>query len=99
LVDTRYGVFINHDLAEYHVPVNAGVAEFDAIFIPERDEHVNPLGTKGLGEIRIVGVAAAIANAVYNATAIRVREFPVTLDKILVSANTTNTLQMRDLRQ
>jgi xanthine dehydrogenase YagR molybdenum-binding subunit len=83
-LDTRDGSFVNHDLAEYHVPVNADVpAEIDAIFIPEHDDKANPLGIKGLGEVGIVGAGAAIANAVFNATGVRVREFPVTLDKVL----------------
>jgi xanthine dehydrogenase YagR molybdenum-binding subunit len=84
VVDTRDGSFVNHDLAEYHVPVNADVpAEIDAIFIPEHDDKVNALGIKGLGEVGIVGAGAAIANAVFNATGVRVRQFPVTLDKVL----------------
>ena len=84
VVDTRDGSFVNHDIAEYHVPVHADVpAEIDAIFIPEHDDKVNALGVKGLGEVGIVGVGAALANAVFNATGVRVREFPVTLDKVL----------------
>jgi xanthine dehydrogenase YagR molybdenum-binding subunit len=76
-------VFINHDLAEYHLPVNADIGELDVVLIPEADDHLNPIGTKGPGEIGIVGVAAAVGNAVYNATGVRVREFPITLDKVL----------------
>jgi xanthine dehydrogenase YagR molybdenum-binding subunit len=84
ILDTRDGSFVNHDIAEYHVPVNADVpAEIDAIFIPEHDDKANPLGIKGLGEVGIVGAGAAVANAVFNATGVRVREFPVTLDKVL----------------
>jgi xanthine dehydrogenase YagR molybdenum-binding subunit len=83
LLDTRHGVFINHDLAEYHIPVHADVSEIDAVLLPENEPYVNPLGIKGLGEIGIVGAAAAIANAVFDATGVRVREFPVTLDKVL----------------
>lgn len=83
LLDTRYGVFVNHDLAEYHVPVNADVGEIDAVLLPENESYVNPLGIKGPGEVGIVGAAAAVANAVFDATGVRVREFPVTLDKVL----------------
>jgi len=83
VLDTRYGVFINHDLAEYHLPVNADIGELDVVLIPEADDHLNPIGTKGPGEIGIVGVAAAVGNAVYNATGVRVRDFPITLDKVL----------------
>jgi xanthine dehydrogenase YagR molybdenum-binding subunit len=83
VVDLRDGSFVNHDLAEYHVPVNADIGEIDAICLPEEELYANPLGIKGLGEVGIVGVAAALANAVYNATGVRVREFPVTLDKVL----------------
>ena len=74
---------MNHNLAEYHVPVNADVRDIDVIFIDEEDELVNPLGAKGLGEIGIVGVAAAIANAVYHATGKRIGDLPITLDKLL----------------
>jgi xanthine dehydrogenase YagR molybdenum-binding subunit len=84
LVDPRTGRYINADLAEYHVPVNADVGQLDVSFVEEDDPHVNPIGVKGIGEIGITGVAAAIANAVYNATGVRVRELPITLDKLLV---------------
>lgn len=83
VIDHQYGRFMNHSLAEYHVPVNADVRDIDVIFVAERDEIVNPLGAKGLGEIGLVGVAAAIANAVYHATGKRVRDLPITLDKLL----------------
>ncbi|HKE05445.1 MAG TPA: xanthine dehydrogenase family protein molybdopterin-binding subunit [Blastocatellia bacterium] len=83
VMDQNYGRFINHNLAEYHVPVNADAHEIDVIFVEERDSIVNPLGAKGLGEIGIVGVAAAIANAVFHATGKRVRDLPITLDKLL----------------
>jgi xanthine dehydrogenase YagR molybdenum-binding subunit len=65
------------------VPVNADVRDLEVIFVEERDDVVNPLGAKGLGEIGLVGVAAAIANAVYNAMGKRIRELPITLDKLL----------------
>jgi xanthine dehydrogenase YagR molybdenum-binding subunit len=73
---------MNHSLAEYHIPVNADIGEIDVLFVEEHDEIVNALGSKGVGEIGIVGVAAAVANAVYHATGKRVRDFPVTLDKV-----------------
>jgi xanthine dehydrogenase YagR molybdenum-binding subunit len=83
LLDPTYGRFINHDLAEYHVPVNADIEDIEVIFVEEHDDIVNPIGVKGLGEIGIVGTAAAIANAVYHATGKRIRELPITLDKLL----------------
>jgi xanthine dehydrogenase YagR molybdenum-binding subunit len=83
VMDQNFGRFINHNLAEYHVPVNADTHEIDVIFVEEKDSIVNPLGVKGLGEIGIIGVAAAIANAVFHATGERVRELPITLDKLL----------------
>ncbi|MDR3618632.1 MAG: xanthine dehydrogenase family protein molybdopterin-binding subunit [Paludisphaera borealis] len=83
VIDHAFGRFINHNLADYHVPVNADIHDVEVIFVKERDEVVNPLGTKGLGEIGVVGVAAAVANAVFHATGKRVRELPITLDKLL----------------
>ncbi len=83
VLDHAYGRFMNHNLADYHVPVNADVHDIDVIFVPEEDEIVKPFGLKGLGEIGIVGVAAAIANAVFHATGKRIRELPITLDKLL----------------
>jgi xanthine dehydrogenase YagR molybdenum-binding subunit len=83
VLDQQFGRFINHSFGEYHVPVNADIDEIDVIFVEEQDEIVNPLGVKGLGEIGVVGVAAAIANAVYHATGKRVRNLPITLDKVL----------------
>ena len=85
LVDRRTGRYMNADLAEYHVPVNADIGTIDVTLVDEIDPHVNPIGVKGIGEIGITGVAAAIANAVYNATGVRVRELPITLDKVLGS--------------
>ncbi|MEI9419553.1 xanthine dehydrogenase family protein molybdopterin-binding subunit, partial [Mesorhizobium sp. Cs1321R2N1] len=82
LLDPRYGHFVNHDLAEYHVPVNGDVAAMEVVFLEEFDDKANPLGAKGLGELGVCGSGAAIANAVYNATGVRVREFPITLDKL-----------------
>jgi xanthine dehydrogenase YagR molybdenum-binding subunit len=82
LVDHNFGRVMNANIAEYHVPVNADVYDIKVIFVDEPDEIINPLGIKGLGEIGIVGVAAAIANAVYHATGKRVRDLPITLDKL-----------------
>jgi len=80
--DHKFGRIMNANIAEYHVPVNADVQDIKVIFVDEPDEIINPLGIKGLGEIGIVGVAAAIANAVYHATGKRVRDLPITLDKL-----------------
>jgi xanthine dehydrogenase YagR molybdenum-binding subunit len=82
LIDHKFGRIMNANIAEYHVPVNADVHDIKVIFVDEQDTIVNPLGIKGLGEIGIVGVAAAIANAVYHATGKRVRDLPITLDKL-----------------
>ena len=82
LVDHNFGRIMNANIAEYHVPVNADVHDIKVIFVDEPDNIVNPLGIKGVGEIGIVGVAAAIANAVYHATGKRVRDLPITLDKL-----------------
>ena len=68
VIDHRYGRFINHNFAEYHVPVNADVHDIEVIFVDTREPHLNPRGVKGIGEIGIVGAAAAIANAVFHAT-------------------------------
>jgi xanthine dehydrogenase YagR molybdenum-binding subunit len=83
VLDERYGHFVNRDLAEYHVPSNADIQEMDAFFLPELDDKANPLKIKGLGEVGISGAGAAIANAVYNATGVRIRDYPLTLDKVL----------------
>jgi xanthine dehydrogenase YagR molybdenum-binding subunit len=82
-VDTRFGLFINHDLAGYEVPVHADVPHLDVHFIDEVDPTMSPLKAKGVGELGLSGVAPAIANAVYNATGVRVRDYPLTLDKHL----------------
>lgn len=81
--DHRFGRFMTHNLADYHVPANADVQEIDVIFTEENDGEINPLGVKGVGEIGVVGTAAAIANAVYHATGKRVRDLPITLDKLM----------------
>ena len=82
LIDHKFGRIMNANIAEYHVPVNADVYDIKVIFVDEPDEIINPLGIKGVGEIGIVGVAAAIANAIYHATGKRVRDLPITLDKL-----------------
>ena len=82
LTDHAFGRIMNANIAEYHVPVNADVHDIEVIFVDEADSVINPLGIKGVGEIGIVGVAAAIANAVYHATGKRVRDLPITLDKL-----------------
>jgi len=83
LTDKRFGRFMTHNLADYHVPANADVHAIDVIFVDEKDDEINPLGVKGVGEIGIVGTAAAIANAIYHATGKRVRDLPITIDKLL----------------
>ncbi|MNT93355.1 Xanthine dehydrogenase molybdenum-binding subunit [compost metagenome] len=82
-LDPATGRVANANLAEYHVPVNADIGTIDVSVVDEDDPHINALGTKGIGEIGIVGVAAAIANAVYHATGRRVRDLPITLDQLL----------------
>jgi xanthine dehydrogenase YagR molybdenum-binding subunit len=84
--DPRYGQIVNHDLAEYHVAVNADVPQIDVILLDERDDWANPLQAKGLGELGICGAAAAVTNAIYNATGVRVRDYPATLDKVLAGS-------------
>jgi xanthine dehydrogenase YagR molybdenum-binding subunit len=81
--DPRFGHVVTQDLATYHISAHADVADVDAIWLDEVDEHFNPMGSRGAGEIGIVGSAAAVANAVYHATGVRVRDLPVTLDKVL----------------
>ena len=82
LLDHRFGRFMNANFGEYHVPVNADIHNIEVIFVDEPDPIINPLGIKGVGEIGIVGVAAAVANAIYHATGKRVRDLPITLDKL-----------------
>ena len=83
ILDPRFGCFVNHDLAEYHVPVHADVLNVDAIFLPELDAESNPLKSKGIGELGICGAGASIANAIYNACGVRARDYPITLDKLI----------------
>jgi len=83
VADERFGRFMNHNLSEYHVPVNADINAIDIIFVEEHDDEINPLGVKGVGEIGIVGVAAAISNAIYHATGKRLRNLPMHFDELL----------------
>jgi xanthine dehydrogenase YagR molybdenum-binding subunit len=82
-VDTRFGFFVNHDLATYEVPVHADIPHQDVVFLDEADEKANPMKAKGVGELGLCGVGAAVANAMYNATGVRIRDYPLTLDKHL----------------
>lgn len=83
-VDERYARFMNNDLAGYHVPSHADAVEVDAVFLPEFDDKGNPLKSKGIGELGICGAGAAVANAIYNACGVRVRSYPITLDKLIL---------------
>ena len=83
VIDPRYGCFVNHDLAEYHVPAHADIPAVEAHFLREVDDKTNPLKIKGVGELGICGAGAAVANAVYNACGVRIRAYPLTLDKVL----------------
>jgi xanthine dehydrogenase YagR molybdenum-binding subunit len=83
VMDHRFGRYMNHNYAEYHIPVNADIHDIDVIFVHEEDDKVNELGVKGIGEVGLLGVAAAISNAVYHATGKRVRDMPVMIDKLL----------------
>ena len=83
VLDQRYGRFVNGNLADYHVPVNADIGQIEVTFVDENDGKFNPLGARGIGEIGITGVAGALSNAVYHATGKRVRDLPITLDKLL----------------
>jgi len=85
LIDHRTGRIMNHNLAEYHVPAHADIHDIDVIFVDEQDQRASPIGVKGLGEIGIVGVAAAVSNAIFHATGKRIRDLPITIDKILES--------------
>ncbi len=82
-MDHNFGRFMNHNYAEYHIPVNKDIHDIEVIFVKEDDERINPLGVKGVGEIGQVGVASAVCNAIFHATGKRVKDLPVTLDKLL----------------
>ena len=83
IVDPRFGCFVNHDLTSYHVPSHADIPAIEAYFLPEVDDKTNPLKIKGVGELGICGSGAAVANAVFNACGVRIRDYPLTLDKVL----------------
>jgi xanthine dehydrogenase YagR molybdenum-binding subunit len=83
VMDAVFGDFLNHDFAQYHVAACADIERIEAHWIDERDDHLNPMGSKGIGEIGIVGTAAAVANAVFHATGKRVRDLPIRLDRVL----------------
>ena len=82
-VDPRYGCWVNGDLAEYLVPVHADIPAIETVILDDYDEHANHLGIKGVGELGVCGTGAAVSNAVFNATGVRVRDFPITLAKLL----------------
>ena len=82
-VDRNRGFFVNHDLAGYEVPVHADIPHQDVIFLDETDPMSSPMKAKGVGELGLCGVSAAIANAIYNASGVRVRNYPITLDKLI----------------
>jgi xanthine dehydrogenase YagR molybdenum-binding subunit len=84
IVDARVGRIVNANLAGYHVPVNADIQEIDVTFVDNPDVNFNPLGIRGIGEIGITGVAGAMSNAVFHATGRRIRDLPITLDKLIV---------------
>jgi xanthine dehydrogenase YagR molybdenum-binding subunit len=83
VIDHRYGRWVNNNFGDYHVAVNADIPPVEVAFVNKPDPVLNPMGSKGMGEVGIVGFAAAVANAVYNATGIRVRELPITPDKLI----------------
>src|SRR5207253_10042087 len=84
-IDERVARYVNDNLADYQIPVNADIGEVDIILVPEEDNEVNPTGVKGVGELANVGTAAAVTNAVFHATGIRIRELPVRLEKLLAA--------------
>lgn len=83
--DQHFARYVNADLADYHIPVSADIPDMTVEFIDEHDPYINAMGVKGIGEISMVGVAAAVANAVFHATGKRVRDLPITPDKILAT--------------
>jgi xanthine dehydrogenase YagR molybdenum-binding subunit len=94
VIDQRSGAFVNRDLAQYLVPVHADIPDVDAVLLDGYDGKANILGAKGVGELGICGAGAAVANAVFNATGVRVRDFPITLEKVLPGLPPMDTLQL-----
>ena len=97
VVDPRFGHIVNHDFAGYHIAANADIGDLDAVWLDESDPHSNPMGSRSIGEIGIVGAAAAIANAAYHATGIRIRDLPITADKFLASPRWPGVVDAQDL--
>ncbi len=95
MVDPRFGNFVNNDLAGYHVPVHADIPAVEAVALAGFDDKSNALGSKGVGELGICGAGAAVANAIYNACGVRVRDYPITPDKILTGLPHANIAQQR----
>ena len=83
ITDYRFGKYMNQNLSDYHIPVHADIHDLDVIFVEEKDETVNELGSKGVGEIGLVGMPPAIANAIYHATGKRINQFPIHFDSLL----------------
>jgi xanthine dehydrogenase YagR molybdenum-binding subunit len=83
VMDHRFGRYVTNDFAGYHIPAHADIPQMDVLYVDKADTLANPIGSKGLGEIAIVGVAAAVANAVFHATGKRVRDLPITVEKLL----------------
>jgi xanthine dehydrogenase YagR molybdenum-binding subunit len=88
VIDREFGDFLNHDFAQYHIASCADALDIDAVWVDERDDFLNPMGSKGIGEIGIVGTAAAIANAVHHATGVRVRDLPIAPAKLVAALPT-----------
>ena len=88
VIDARHGHFVNHDLADYHYPCHLDIPAIEAHFLPEVDDKANPLKIKGVGELGICGAGAALTNAVYNACGVRIRDYPLTVDKVLAGLKT-----------
>lgn len=89
-IDPRFGSFLGQDLAAYHVPAHADITDFDAVFIEEADDNGNPMKIKGVGELGICGAGASVANAIYNACGVRVRDYPITLEKVLAGLDASH---------
>jgi xanthine dehydrogenase YagR molybdenum-binding subunit len=94
-VDKRLGYFVNHDLAEYAVPVHADIPAQEVVFLDELDDKSSPMKAKGVGELGICGAGAAVTNAIYNASGVRVRDYPLTLDKIIEAPNSSMPVSLR----